>query len=1210
MNFLYFATVALIALSVAGALWVVGRQAVRRLLSRKLVKQAEEVKQRLQAAREADYAGLEKLLFEMRDSFDTQVIEEQLQGHLGDASSHAASELTRAFELMGLTERYLAEVRHARAWKARAGAARMLGALREPRAVGPLVEAMRDEQEDPDVKFACAEALGQLRDPSIIPTLCEELSLVDEWSSPRLAQVLTSFGSAAVDPLLTTLASAKSINARVWAAQVLGKLGDDRAALPLIERLYDRSEQLRLSVANALGDIGYSRAVRPLTEVILRDPVPAVRAQAASSLGRIGDASALPLLVSALGDAEYWMRFRALEAIEALAPEDASPIEGALKDRNPEVRRRAALALERLGKLEQPFADLASDDDFRVEAARGRLIAVGRAGLSERLARHLTDDDPRVRARVASILGPVGDPSLANDLVGAVADPNPQVRACAIESLGDLAKEGTAQSLVPLVGEGDERERNMAVLALRRYPAEQLESMVEELSELATREQDDIRLAAIRVLACAGGRVADQALAQALRDGFSEVRFEAIKALGERGDQSFVAFVGQGLADPSEKVRVAAADALGAIGGQSAVELLLSRMPQADPGQRESICATLAALGFDAVRPVLDVLLASEELNVRVGVIWTLGKTRDPRAAELLSLLMRDEEPRLRASVAGALAKIPCDTSAQALLATLTDPSPYVRSASVNALGAVGDVHHIDSVMELLVDPDLFVRNRATVALARLGGERAFEAVTQIAQGAVGPSFRVIALGVCGTPAGVGEAVRVMEDPQVRRAVNKQLSKEDPATRQRFLANLHIESKLREPAETADASSPSIEPSALLREYSDSLRNSQEPYVRETAAAALANMRDEQALTALADALRHDPDPAVRLRAAQGILAAGVPAPARSALFTATRDPSPEVRVVGIRAVGQHGDISDAEPIFDALRSNSSLVVAAAEKALATLCEGHIDYLHDWMMAQTADRLLISGLSIVACLADVGSLGLLGALARSELPQIRVAASQALAALDAPEATRVMLTLLGDPVEEVRAGVVRALAGSTRSDVLAGLVKMCVDPAIQVRLALCATLATLNHSKALELLERLAEDNSPEVTARAIRGLLSCDDTDGQWRFLKVWPEVPAAAQRMVLQDVDDVRARLAKQLETNFDPQLREVAIQVLAALGATVNAHVIRRGLKDPDAAVRLRAVETLVVLDPELVGAWLREVENDPVPAVRAAAKPTMH
>ncbi|MCA9679273.1 MAG: HEAT repeat domain-containing protein, partial [Myxococcales bacterium] len=419
-------------------LWVIGRQLVRRTLDRRLLKQAGELGTLLGRLRGDGFEGIDKVLFDMRDTLDHRVIESELRKELDLSGGEVPRDLARSFHLLGLTDRYLDEVRGAMTWRGRARAATALGLLGEPRALRPLVDAMRDPREDDDVKLACAESLGRLRDPAVIAEMCELLGDVDEWASPRLAQVLVAFGPEAVDALLATLDAAPGLNARVWAAQILGRIGDRRATWPLVERLHDRAEQLRMSAANALGELHDARAVPPLIGVILRDPVAAVRAQAARALGQIGDESALPLLVASLGDPEYWMRFRALEAIEALAPSDTQPIETALGDANPEVRRRAVLALERLGKLERPFDDLASDDEMVADQAERRLVAVGRAGLSERLLRALTGTEPRVRARIARVLGQVGEPRHAGDLMALLDDDDPEVALEAVRALGAL----------------------------------------------------------------------------------------------------------------------------------------------------------------------------------------------------------------------------------------------------------------------------------------------------------------------------------------------------------------------------------------------------------------------------------------------------------------------------------------------------------------------------------------------------------------------------------------------------------------------------------------------------------------------------------------------------------------------------------------------------------------------------------------------------
>src|SRR5262245_60239498 len=203
MSLILAATGVLVGLAVLAGLGVVARQTWQRWSAQRFVRQSEAVQVALRAVRERGYDGLDKLLFDMRDQYDPRVIEEELRVALDEAGGAPPARLVAAFRALGLTERYLARVRGAPSWQERARAAHTLGGLGEPAAVRPMLDAMRDAREDDDVKLACAEALALIRDPAIVAPLCEELEHVDEWSSPRIAQVLVGFGPLAVEPLLT-----------------------------------------------------------------------------------------------------------------------------------------------------------------------------------------------------------------------------------------------------------------------------------------------------------------------------------------------------------------------------------------------------------------------------------------------------------------------------------------------------------------------------------------------------------------------------------------------------------------------------------------------------------------------------------------------------------------------------------------------------------------------------------------------------------------------------------------------------------------------------------------------------------------------------------------------------------------------------------------------------------------------------------------------
>ena len=1199
MNIVIAVSIVLFGLSGLAALALVGRSALRRWAGRRLLHQAAEIRQVLHKLRESEFAGIDRMLFDMRDTYDLGVLESELSELLHQEHAHT-DKLRNAYNVLGLTNRYLRQVRDATSWKDRAKAATALGALGSPEAVEPLVTAMRDKREDSDVKLAAAEALGRIRDPSIVPTLCAQLEEVDEWASPRVAHVLVQFGKDAVEPLLDAIRSSDSLNSRVWSTQVLGKIGDGKAVVPLIRRLHDRSEQMRLSVAAALGDIADNRALRPLVEVILRDPVAAVRAQAAVALGRIGDDSALPLLVTALGDPEYWVRFRALEAIEALEPEDPAPIESALADANPEVRKRAALALERLDRLEHDFVNLTSSDPEKNREARARLIAVGRAGLSERLARHLDDPDPIMRARVAQLLGPVGDNRRSGDLLACLRDDSDSVRQFALRSLGDLAVPGTATSIVPLLRDTNEDTRDEAVEALHRFPLDQLTDVADELHSVLDQESDDVRLSVIRVLAIVPGDEVDDMLAEALNDRLVDVRLEAVRALGNRQIAAAVPAIGILLRDPLATMRTAAADALGRIGGEAAIEFLMGAMATADSDQRDSICATLAQLGFDAVRPLLDVLFASDDLKTRLGAAWTLGKTGDPRAAKVLRLLMHEEQVPLRSSAAGALAKIDCPDSVAALREGTRDPSPFVRSAAINGLGRLGAGEALADLVATLSDPDAFVRNRAAVAIGRLGGPDAHAALEQASTDAIDPAMRLIGLALTQTAEAIGKPMEAMRDPTLRDQVSEALGNEDEAVRVQFFAALQPN-----PDRGFDQNG-TLEPDQVLQRFATAVQNSPDAAVRRRAAAALSAIDSDEAIAALAASLTRDPDAQVRLAAARGLRDHSDRTVAKASLTHALMDPDHAVRAIAVGCSAKFVAPDGAPPIFESLKADDDTLRVAAENALASIFAESVPALHDWMMGQEEPHLLQSGLRILTSIGDADSLGLVSAMLRSEEPQTRVEAARALGAIHVPEAIAAMLSALSDPSEAVRVSVVRSLAGMSRVNVLEGLARGCLDPSLEVRCAVADTLATLKRGKALELLEDLAGDPSPVVVGRALSGLLRHQDADGKHRLVELVGNAAPDSLRIVADATTEVAADLRDTIKNAFDAADRELAVRVFAAVDATRFAADIATALGDFDAKVRLAAIESLATVDPERVGDWLKPLQNDPVSEVRDAAR----
>jgi HEAT repeat protein len=204
----------------------------------------------------------------------------------------------------------------------------------------------------------------------------------------------------------------------------------------------------------------------------LKDSEWFVRRYAAEALGQIGDASAVPALIQALKDSNEYVRRYAAEALGQIG--DASAVAAliqALKDSEEYVRRYAALALGQIGlpavpALIQALKD--SNEYVRWYAAK----ALGKIGLPAvpALIQALKDSEEDVRADAAEALGKIGDARALPRK--ALADPrlSPPEKIALLEAMRNVRYSEAGVTLryrVPdlyafcqtVVNEGDEEER-------------------------------------------------------------------------------------------------------------------------------------------------------------------------------------------------------------------------------------------------------------------------------------------------------------------------------------------------------------------------------------------------------------------------------------------------------------------------------------------------------------------------------------------------------------------------------------------------------------------------------------------------------------------------------------------------------------------------------------------------------------------------------
>lgn len=347
-------------------------------------------------------------------------------------------------------------------------------------------------------------------------------------------------------PLDTKNATRNDVSARIGrlndkdymqrerAANELGLIGvKAQPAIPALVRvLQDQNGEVRAAAAGALGTIFDSfrethssvdpdaAAVAALAEMLVKDPYPYSRANAAYALGAMGARSAVPLLLGALKDSAPNVRSSAANVLKSMRPDAGSgipPLVDALKDSDPSVRSGAADALAMMGHEARSAVpslfDALKDSNPLVRSSAGKALAYidpHANGTIPAMIQALKDSDEDVRSGAADALGTIGAEarSAVSSLLDALKDPYPSVRSSAAQALGTVGTDAktTAPALVYVLRDSDASVRKSASAALARI-----------------------------------GTPAVPALIQALKDSEPDVRSGAAVALGDVGSEAGIA---------------------------------------------------------------------------------------------------------------------------------------------------------------------------------------------------------------------------------------------------------------------------------------------------------------------------------------------------------------------------------------------------------------------------------------------------------------------------------------------------------------------------------------------------------------------------------------------------------------------------------------------------------------------------------------------
>ncbi len=225
--------------------------------------------------------------------------------------------LMRLANILGVPDRMIEQLRAGNA-ASRVDAIRVLERFGLPRALAAIRWCLLNDP-DPDVRLEAAATLARLGKPPAPGELLDRLELRDGRVN-RLHEAILRAGAPMFAKELTDLArNPASGSVRPLLVEALGWSEDFGVLAALGEIAGDDDPEVRAAAIRAASKLAHPGAA-PWILPLLLDPFDQVRIQAVKASGKLGLTDAVPVLMGLTENQSWWVRNRAIEALNLLVP--------------------------------------------------------------------------------------------------------------------------------------------------------------------------------------------------------------------------------------------------------------------------------------------------------------------------------------------------------------------------------------------------------------------------------------------------------------------------------------------------------------------------------------------------------------------------------------------------------------------------------------------------------------------------------------------------------------------------------------------------------------------------------------------------------------------------------------------------------------------------------------------------------------------------
>jgi len=452
---------------------------------------------------------------------------------------------------------------------------------------------------------------------------------------------------------------------------------------------------------------------------LLSDDEARTRRRAALALGRVGLPDAVPALQQALGDPEIEVRQMAAFALGLIGDASARPaLLNSLKDTDPIVQGRSAEALGTIGDKSDAAAVAAM---VKAHIQGGALMNVA----PDDLAWPLAPPVEAVRLGLYALVRLGSYDAIASDVLDSSGAPVSTwwPVAYALGRAGDARATPALLSLLPTLG------RFTATFAARGLGALKAQSAAAALRDIVAKRLRDpaIVIEATRALAAMRDIPSVPLLEKILADGEADptLRLEAATAMAAIHSPEMLDFVIDLTSDTAPGIRGAALRALALIDPETFLTTLSGLDPDRDWTVRVALAEALATLPGAQGAPRLISMLQDRDPRVIPAVLRALVAAKAPDVQRILADQLKADDFVVRATAASGLTDIKATAAAPALVeayrATAGDSTYVARAAILTALNTLDPAIARPLLEAALHDRDWAVRVKAAALLRDQG---------------------------------------------------------------------------------------------------------------------------------------------------------------------------------------------------------------------------------------------------------------------------------------------------------------------------------------------------------------------------------------------------------------------------------------------------------------------------------------------------------